>query len=204
MNQSGNWWESDTAVHGSGDNAGRLHLNCRTSLRSSASMCVCLSVCVLLESILFGWRALPRPCCRPTSTSAPTMQPMPSRQTPTPTKCTTLYLTSRKNQDSRSTTGMTKQSSSWGQSPQRTLSIYHKHQNTLVTHSSIFVQVQEWFISIFWCRRRQFFLSVLVSKSASALVFLNLILSKLCLHYHLFWCSYSIDARPMCFFFVVL
>ena len=56
---------------------------------------------------------LPRPCCLPTRTSAPTMQPMPSRHTPTPTKCTALYLTSRKNQDSSSTTGMVKQSKSW-------------------------------------------------------------------------------------------
>lgn len=55
---------------------------------------------------------LPRPCCLPTRTSVPTIKPMPSRHTPTPTKCTALYLTSRKNQDSSSTTGMVKQSKS--------------------------------------------------------------------------------------------
>lgn len=55
----------------------------------------------------------PRPCCRPSRTSAPTMQPMPSKHSPAPTKWTALYLTRRKNQESSRTTGMTKQSNSW-------------------------------------------------------------------------------------------
>lgn len=58
-------------------------------------------------------RYSPRPGCRPTRTSAPTMQPTPSKQSPVPTKWTVLYLTKRKNQDSSRTTGMIKQSNSW-------------------------------------------------------------------------------------------
>lgn len=54
----------------------------------------------------------PAPCCLPTRTSAPAMQPMPRMQTTIPMKCTALYRTSRKNQESSITTGMTKQSRS--------------------------------------------------------------------------------------------
>lgn len=54
----------------------------------------------------------PAPCCLPTRTSAPAMQPMPRMQTTIPMKCTALYRTSKKNQESSITTGMTKQSRS--------------------------------------------------------------------------------------------
>lgn len=54
----------------------------------------------------------PAPCCLPTRTSAPAMQPMPRMQTTIPMKCTALYRTSKKNQESNITTGMTKQSRS--------------------------------------------------------------------------------------------
>lgn len=55
---------------------------------------------------------LPAPCCLPTRTSAPAMQPMPRMQTTIPMKCTALYRTSKKNQERSITTGMTKQSRS--------------------------------------------------------------------------------------------
>ena len=54
----------------------------------------------------------PAPCCLPTRTSAPAMQPMPRMHTTIPMKCTALYRTSKKNQESSITTGMTKQSRS--------------------------------------------------------------------------------------------
>ena len=56
----------------------------------------------------------PAPWCLPTSTSAPAMQPIPRMQTTMPMKCTALYRISRKNQESKITTGITKQSRSYG------------------------------------------------------------------------------------------
>ena len=62
------------------------------------------------------WRTgdSPAPWCLPTSTSAPAMQPIPRMQTTMPMKCTALYRISRKNQESKITTGITKQSRSYG------------------------------------------------------------------------------------------
>ena len=56
----------------------------------------------------------PAPWCLPTSTSAPAMQPIPRMQTTMPMKCTALYRVNRKNQESKITTGITKQSRSYG------------------------------------------------------------------------------------------
>lgn len=62
----------------------------------------------------------PAPCCLPTRTSAPAMQPMPRMQTTIPMKCTALYRTSKKNQESNITTGMTKQSRSCQEKQEKT------------------------------------------------------------------------------------
>lgn len=76
----------------------------------------------------------PAPCCLPTRTSAPAMQPMPRMQTTIPMKCTALYRTSKKNQESSITTGMTKQSRSCQEREERTKQNKTKRINLLTLY----------------------------------------------------------------------
>lgn len=75
-------------------------------------MIVVLYAASVYMSVYMSWSS-PKVCCWPSRTSAPTMQPIPSRHSPVPPKWIALYLTKRKNQDNSNTTGMTKQSNSW-------------------------------------------------------------------------------------------
>lgn len=79
---------------------------------------------------------LPAPWCLPTSTSAPTMQPIPRMQTTIPMKCTALYRISRKNQESKITTGITKQSRSYGQEGKEEQGVQEEAFHAVKKHNS--------------------------------------------------------------------
>lgn len=91
----------------------------RTTTLSTVAFTACMHTCTVW---FCGYT--PRPCSRPSKMSTPTMQPIPSRQSPAPTKWTALYLTKRKNQESSRTTGMPKQSKSWGEGQRHTEQTY--------------------------------------------------------------------------------